>query len=413
MKTLIPRRPAGLATLVALALTLLPGVPMQANPNIRKAFFETLFTNAVGTVLDNLPSRAGHCGVCHYDFQSGGDPWNPFGLAIKNSGFALNNLTGRTNAIWYAATNGPVSNDGDAFLALFEITNRASAYPNTPTFPGLSAANTNSVVNIPLAEIALYLAPSAGTDTTPPSVTLTSPNGGQTFVANRATNVTWTAVDASSVSINLFLSLDNGSTYRQIARELGNSGTFSWVPADRPTTLARLRVVARDLYGNTNSDSSDAVFTIISDPATNSRVDLTLRDFDMPGTQPFEHGPDLDTSGGCATCHGNYDSAKEPYRNWQGSMMAHAARDPLFLANMAIANQDVANSGDLCLRCHFNRGWLAGRSVPTDGSRMVAEDTDGITCTLCHRMVDPKYAAGMSPTNDLPILNALSFRGTN
>ena len=61
-----------------------------------------------------------------------------------------------------------------------------------------------------------------------------------------------------------------------------------------------------------------------------------MRDFDMPGTQPFEQGPDLDTSANCATCHGNYDSAKEPYFNWQGSMMAHAARDPLFLANMAL-----------------------------------------------------------------------------
>ena len=93
--------------------------------------------------------------------------------------------------------------------------------------------------------------------------------------------------------------------------------------------------------------------------------------------------------------------------------MAHASRDPLFLANMAIANQDAANSGDLCLRCHFPRGWLAGRSVPTDGSRMTAADGDGVSCALCHRMVDPVYKAGVSPTNDLAILAALSFPGTN
>ncbi len=49
-------------------------------------------------------------------------------------------------------------------------------------------------------------------------------------------------------------------------------------------------------------------------------------------------------------------------------MMADVARDPLFLANLAIASQDAANSGDLCLRCHLPRGWMAGRSVPTDGS---------------------------------------------
>ena len=94
-------------------------------------------------------------------------------------------------------------------------------------------------------------------------------------------------------------------------------------------------------------------------------------------------------------------------------MMANASRDPLFKANMAIANQDAANSGDLCLRCHLSRGWMAGRSVPTDGSRMEAADGDGVTCALCHRMANPVYTAGTSPTNDLAVLAALSFPGTN
>jgi hypothetical protein len=142
-------------------------------------------------------------------------------------------------------------------------------------------------------------------------------------------------------------------------------------------------------------------------------VATTLRYFDLPGSQPFEHGPDLESSASCAQCHGNYDSAVEPYSNWRGSMMAQASRDLLFKANMAIANQDAANSGDLCLRCHLARGWLAGRSVPTDGSRMEAADGDGVSCALCHRMTDPVYTAGVSPTNDLAVLAALSFPGTN
>jgi lactate dehydrogenase-like 2-hydroxyacid dehydrogenase len=48
---------------------------------------------------------------------------------------------------------------------------------------------------------------------------------------------------------------------------------------------------------------------------------------------------------------------------------------------------------DLDLR---NKGWLAGRSSPTDGSRMTAADADGVSCALCHRMVDPVYKAGVS-----------------
>ena len=94
-------------------------------------------------------------------------------------------------------------------------------------------------------------------------------------------------------------------------------------------------------------------------------------------------------------------------------MMAHASRDPLFEANMVIANQDAPESGDLCLRCHFPRGWLSGRSVPTDGSRMQPADRIGVACDLCHRMVDPVYVPGISPPADSNILAALTFPGTN
>ena len=86
----------------------------------------------------------------------------------------------------------------------------------------------------------------------------------------------------------------------------------------------------------------------------------------------------------------------EPYFNWQGSMMSQASRDILFEANMVIANQDAPDSGDLCLRCHLYRGWLRGRSVPTDGSQMLSTDEIGVACDLCHRMVDPVFRAGES-----------------
>jgi hypothetical protein len=133
----------------------------------------------------------------------------------------------------------------------------------------------------------------------------------------------------------------------------------------------------------------------------------------MPGTQPFQGGSEFATPQSCATCHGDYSPAVEPYRNWQGSMMAHAGRDPLFEANMAIANQDAPDSGDLCLRCHKSNGWLQGRSVPTDGSRMIQDDRHGVSCELCHRMVDPVFKPGVNPAVDTNILAALTFPGTN
>lgn len=397
------RRSLCLLTSITACLLLIWSAPdASARPGIRDAFFQN-YPSAIGSVLDTVPSAPGHCGVCHYKF-AGKDERNPYGEAVKNAG-------ANSNAIWQIRLQ---DSDGDGFINIVEITNTVT-YGNTPTFPGLSTANTNLVIGVNLADIAGHLTPVVGSDTTPPLVQVLGPNGGQTFVANRPTNVTWTASDASGVAaVNIFVSLDNGASYQQIARDLGNSGTFSWVPADRPTTQARIKVEARDTYGNKTNDVSDAVFTIISPPFTNAHgVATTLRDFDMPGTQPFEHGPELASSASCADCHGNYNQSIEPYFNWRGGMMANASRDLLFQANMAIANQDAANSGDLCLRCHLPRGWLGGRSVPTDGSRMVHADGDGVTCALCHGMVNPVYQPGVSPTNDIAILAALSFPGTN
>ena len=71
-------------------------------------------------------------------------------------------------------------------------------------------------------------------------------------------------------------------------------------------------------------------------------------------------------------------------------MMSQAGRDPLMWAALTIANNDAPNSGETCLRCHTTKGWLEGRSHPSDGSTLQPADLEaGVTCEICHRMVDP------------------------
>ena len=72
----------------ALLLLALGPSTAPARPAIRQGFFNA-YPNAVGSRLDSVPSKAGHCGVCHYDFNGGG-PRNAYGEGIFNSGFALN-----------------------------------------------------------------------------------------------------------------------------------------------------------------------------------------------------------------------------------------------------------------------------------------------------------------------------------
>ena len=110
----------------------------------------------------------------------------------------------------------------------------------------------------------------------------------------------------------------------------------------------------------------------------------------MPGTQPNEHGIEFAKVSQCRMCHaGTRNGAADPVFSWQGGMMAQAARDPVFRAALAIANQDVAGVGEFCIRCHSPRGWLEGRSKSADAGALTPEDLHGVSCDVCHHLVDP------------------------
>ena len=387
-----------------IALTYAPHELLARN-NLRDAFFD-VYPDAVGTPIETVPSQLNHCGMCHFAFTGGG-PRNPYGQALESAlpNFS-SNPNGRRQAVQSVETQ---DSDGDGFSTLIEVTDLLN-FSNTPTFPGLTPANIGSVTDVDQAEIQGFLVPSSGSDTTPPNVVALTPNGGESLVGNTATTVQWFASDESGIAaIHIYVSYDGGGTFRTEAQNLPNTGAYSWAPDNRPTAEALLRIVATDNAFNQGQDESDGFFSITS--PTGGLVPTTLRDFDMPGSQPFETGI-LNPPEACAACHGNYDQNVEPYFNWQGSMMAQASLDLIFKANMTIANQDAPDSGDICLRCHLPRGWLQGRSVPTDGSGMLVTDESGVACDFCHRLVDPIYDPGQNPPEDVAILADLSFPGT-
>ena len=110
----------------------------------------------------------------------------------------------------------------------------------------------------------------------------------------------------------------------------------------------------------------------------------------LPGTQPEEGGIEFAKVQQCVMCHAKTpNGVADPVFSWQGGMMAQAGRDPVFRAALAVANQDIEGVGEYCLRCHAPRGWLEGRSTPTDGSALNREDLQGVSCDVCHRLVDP------------------------
>lgn len=106
----------------------------------------------------------------------------------------------------------------------------------------------------------------------------------------------------------------------------------------------------------------------------------------LPGTQPNELTQPIRGSGVCNDCHGQYAPEYEANSTWAGTMMANAARDPLFHAALTVARQDEPVSGDLCIRCHAPRAWLFGRSEPALISHLEEDDFESVQCDFCHRL---------------------------
>ncbi len=143
-------------------------------------------------------------------------------------------------------------------------------------------------------------------------------------------------------------------------------------------------------------------------------IGTTVLDFFIPGSQPNSLPVRLASSSGCQSCHANYGQGDaEPHTGWSHTMMGQAARDPIFYACLAVANQDASFAGELCLRCHTPQGWLGGRSSDPSGGAITGTDFQGVGCSVCHRMVNPTYVPGQSPSVDQSILAALPFPPTN
>jgi hypothetical protein len=117
--------------------------------------------------------------------------------------------------------------------------------------------------------------------------------------------------------------------------------------------------------------------------------------FDLPGTQPDELTLELRSPKVCKDCHGGF-AADAPNDAWGGTMMANAARDPLFHAALTVANQDSPLAGDLCIRCHAPRAWLFGRSTPAELANLEPDDFESVQCDFCHRLVDQGTADGLA-----------------
>ncbi|MEZ4319313.1 MAG: multiheme c-type cytochrome [Myxococcota bacterium] len=149
---------------------------------------------------------------------------------------------------------------------------------------------------------------------------------------------------------------------------------------------------------HTGADTAD------SDPVVIDETYLAL-----PATQSVDNGR-FATADTCAECHSNSSTSTAmrdasgnevgPYDLWQASMMANAARDPIWRAVVSVEVAETPGAADLigerCMSCHAPMGatdaQLENEPKPrypsglTDGSERANLGLDGASCTLCHQI---------------------------
>jgi hypothetical protein len=109
-------------------------------------------------------------------------------------------------------------------------------------------------------------------DTTPPTVTVVAPNGGEKLFTGSSYLIRWAATDDTALAtFDVWVSINAGGSFNPIAecQDLPASATSClWLAPGPPSSSALVRVVAEDTSGNSASDDSDAIFRIVTGTAS-------------------------------------------------------------------------------------------------------------------------------------------------
>ncbi len=101
-------------------------------------------------------------------------------------------------------------------------------------------------------------------DSTKPTVTVSTPNGGEYLIVGTPYNITWTSSDATGVLRHyIYSSLTGGAPYTLIDSTNGATFTYAWTPGTAAAT-ASIKVTARDSVMNEETDISNSTFTILA-----------------------------------------------------------------------------------------------------------------------------------------------------
>lgn len=146
---------------------------------------------------------------------------------------------------------------GDSGSPVFEIIDYSSG---TVRLHGVLWGGGDGVfVFSPITNIEQEMGPLETFPTTP-TITVVSPNGGETWMIGETRQIQWTSQHLSG-NVDILISRDNGSTWTTLFTNTANDGSDSWVVSGPPTNNAKIRI--RSSTNQSIYDDSDGVFSIV------------------------------------------------------------------------------------------------------------------------------------------------------
>jgi hypothetical protein len=122
------------------------------------------------------------------------------------------------------------------------------------------------------------------------NITVTAPNGGESWTAGTSQDITWTST-GTIANVNIDYSTNSGGNWTSVVAGTANDGSYPWTVANAPSTTCLVRVL--DAADGSPTDTSNSVFTIAAAAETVSAP--TAPTGPVSGT--ISTGYDFSTSG--------------------------------------------------------------------------------------------------------------------
>src|SRR6185503_3596351 len=185
---------------------------------------------------------------------------NQFSGAVSTAGGApdrLNNL----ESVW-----APVGSSGDFTIRIVGSNIAGDGVPGNGDLTDQDFALV--VYNVQ--------AQGAGPVDSPPSVSITSPNGGERFTVGNTIRIQWSASDDKGLTSQKVEFSPDGTSYSSIASLDGKARSFDWKVPGWPTTTARIRVTVLDGVNLPVSSVGASPFEIVNGPPDTTPPSVTL-----------------------------------------------------------------------------------------------------------------------------------------